>query len=149
MIQITTVGTQRLRLHPIRNGFGYLGHAHGWVGRNVVLYTFPTPLHTAQIWSRQTQQCIRVLICWMKRMRVGGGGLAESIEWFIEDQALLRSYDQAPHPPPHPSTSPISKLSLLLSLSVCRRSSLLTKGGGGGRGAKSYDREKAWPSIIH
>ncbi len=44
------------------------------------------------------------------------------------------------HPHPHP-TCPVSKLSLFLSLSVCCRSSLLM--GGGGRGAISYDREKA------
>ncbi len=45
-----------------------------------------------------------------------------------------------------------SKLSLFLSLSVYRRSSLLTgKGGGGGGGAKSYYGEKALcfePSYI-
>jgi hypothetical protein len=40
--------------------------------------------------------------------------------------------------------SPVRKLSLLLSLPVCRRSSLLTgeEGGGGGGGAKSYDGER-------
>ncbi len=32
-----------------------------------------------------------------------------SIEWFMEDQAFLRSYDLAPHPP----TPPVSKLSHL------------------------------------
>ncbi len=47
-----------------------------------------------------------------------------SIEWFIEDQAFFRSYCSAPRPPPSPS--PFSKLSLFLSLPVCRRSSLLT-----------------------
>ncbi len=45
-----------------------------------------------------------------------------------------------PTPFPH---SPFSNLSLLLSLPVCCRSSLLT--GAGGRRAKTYDREKAWP----
>ncbi len=46
-----------------------------------------------------------------------------------------------------PST--VSKLSLFLSLPVCRRSSLLTGEGGGGDegGAKSYDGEKAWSSV--
>ncbi len=45
--------------------------------------------------------------------------------------------------------SPVSKLPLFLSLHVCRYSSLLTgeTGGGGGCGADSYDRNKAWPSI--
>ncbi len=41
------------------------------------------------------------------------------------------------------TTSPMSKLSLFLSLLVCRQSRLLTGYGGGvggGRGAKSYDR---------
>ncbi len=42
---------------------------------------------------------------------------AESIEWFIEDQAFLRSYDSAPRPPP----SPLSRQQLvsLFSLPVC------------------------------
>jgi hypothetical protein len=44
---------------------------------------------------------------------VNGG----SIQWFIEDQAFLRSYDLAPLPL---LPSPISKMSLFLSLPVCR-----------------------------
>jgi hypothetical protein len=46
-------------------------------------------------------------------------------------------------------TLPVIKLSILLSLPVCRLSSLLTGEGkgGGGRGAESYHREKAWASI--
>ncbi len=75
-----------------------------------------------------------------------------------------------------PPPPPVSNLSFFLSLPVCRWSSLLTGedggggggggfvgggggvgggagggggGGGGGRGTKSYDREKAWPSIDH
>jgi hypothetical protein len=66
----------------------------------------------------------------------------------------LLSYDSPTRPPPF-STSPVSKLSLFLSLfyvtvSPVDSSSLLTGvGGGRGRGAKSYDREKAWPSIHH
>jgi hypothetical protein len=48
---------------------------------------------------------------------------------FIEAQAFLRSYDSAPLPPPYPS--PASRLSLFLSLPVCRRLSLLTKRKGG------------------
>ncbi len=51
---------------------------------------------------------------------------------------------------PTPSPSPVSNLSLFLSLPVCRRWSWLTERGGGRRGgAKSCDREKAWPSINH
>ncbi len=42
---------------------------------------------------------------------------------------------------------PVSQLSLFLDLPVCSQSNLLT--GGGGRGAKSYDREKAWSSTNH
>ncbi len=47
--------------------------------------------------------------------------------------------------------SPVSKMSLFLSLPVFRLSSLLTGEvwGGGGGGAKSYNREKAWSSTNH
>jgi hypothetical protein len=56
-----------------------------------------------------------------------------------------------------PPPSAANKLSLLLSLPVCRRSSFLTGverggrggGGGGGGGAKSYDSEKALSSVNH
>jgi hypothetical protein len=70
------------------------------------------------------------------------GLMPESIEWFIEDQALSPSYDIGSSPPV------FSKLSFFLSLHVCRRSSLLTGGGDGG-GAKSDYGKKAWPSINH
>ncbi len=48
-----------------------------------------------------------------------------------------------------PPSSPGCKLSLFLSLPVCRRSSLLTEEVWEGlwEGAKSYDEEKAWSSI--
>ncbi len=36
------------------------------------------------------------------------GRRTEIVEWFIEDQAFLRSYDSAPRPPPLPSTSCLS-----------------------------------------
>ncbi len=52
----------------------------------------------------------------------------ERIQWFIEEQAFLRLHA---HPLP-----PLS-----LCLPVCRRSSLLTGDGGGGRG-------RAWSRII-
>jgi hypothetical protein len=55
--------------------------------------------------------------------------LPERIELFtrIEDQGFSLSYCLAPPPPPPPS--PVSKLSLFLSIPVCRRSSLLTEKG--------------------
>jgi hypothetical protein len=57
----------------------------------------------------------------------------ESIERFIEDRAFLRSYDLLPTPPSlHPF--PLSRLSLFLSLPVCRRSKLLTGERGEGMG---------------
>ncbi len=64
----------------------------------------------------------------------------ESIEVIYRGPGFLA----APPPPP------VSKLPhLFLSLPLCRRSSLLTgEGEGCGRGAESYDRKKAWPSII-
>ncbi len=57
------------------------------------------------------------------------GGNTGSIDWFIEDQAFLRSYDSAP---PLPLPPVVMELSLFLSLPVCRRSSLLMGEGGGG-----------------
>ncbi len=67
--------------------------------------------------------------------------MCSSYERVLNDLSL--SYDLAPTPPP----SLINKLSLILSLPVCRRSRLLTGEGEGG--AKSYDSEKAWFSICH
>jgi hypothetical protein len=57
-------------------------------------------------------------------------------------QTFLWSYDSAPRPF-SPPPSPIGNLSLFLSFSVCRPSSLLT-GKGGGRGAKIIR-----PSVNH
>jgi hypothetical protein len=72
-------------------------------------------------------------------------GRAESIDRFIESQAFLRSlYDPTPRPPPSLS----NKLSLFLSLPVCRPSSLLTGEVGGGRGAKSYEPRKHGHPIF-
>ncbi len=48
------------------------------------------------------------------------GSEAEVIECFIETQAFSPSYDLAPSPPP------LSRQPAVLSLPVCRRSSLLT-----------------------
>jgi hypothetical protein len=69
--------------------------------------------------------------------------LQESIERFTEHQAFLRSYDSAPHPPP----SLVARQKVVsLSQSSCVSPVEPTNVGGG---AKSYDREKAWPSINH
>ncbi len=65
-------------------------------------------------------------------------------------QSFLLSYmmRSAPRPPLYPSLPSAS--CLLSQLHVCGRLSLQTReGGGGGRGAKLYDGEKAWPSINH
>jgi hypothetical protein len=58
----------------------------------------------------------------------------------VEDQASRTSYDLVPSPTP---SSPVSKLSLFLSLTVPP-----VEGKGGG-GAESYDCEKVWSSINH
>ncbi len=72
--------------------------------------------------------------------------IPKSIEWFIEDQAFSMSYDLARPPPP----SLISRLSLFLSLPVCRSVKhnryWRERGVWGGGGAKSYDAQKAWSS---
>ncbi len=52
-----------------------------------------------------------------------GGFSPESIQWFVEDQSFLRSYNLAP--------PLVSKLSLLVSLPVCRGLKLLRNGGKG------------------
>ncbi len=69
----------------------------------------------------------------------------ESIEWYIDWPGFLIVvwFSSVPTLPP----PPVSKLFLFFSLPVCRRSSLLT--GGGGRGDKVYYGEKAWSSINH
>ncbi len=59
---------------------------------------------------------------------------AESIEWFIDDQAFSLSYDLAPRTPP---------------AWLRKRDNLLTREveEGGGWGAQSYSGEKVWSSI--
>jgi len=63
--------------------------------------------------------------------------------FYIEDQAFLRSYDSAPRSPPLPSASCPS---FSVFLCVAGQAYWRVRGGGGGcgRGAKLYDREKAW-----
>jgi hypothetical protein len=69
------------------------------------------------------------------------GPVSESIEWFIEDQDFLRSCDSTPRPPHSPS--PVSNLSIFLSLPVCRRSSLLT-----GEGVEVVGEEPRKPEPL-
>ncbi len=116
-----------------------------------VFNTFPFPFRTIQIfwellystkkWNSVSNFC---------RLCLNGGIWTGRIEWFIETQALLRSYYLAPRPSLPPSFWVFHKQVVSLSLAVCLRSSLLTgkRAGGGGHGAKSYDRKKAWPSIY-
>ncbi len=69
---------------------------------------------------------------------------AESTECFIEDPAFLRSYDSAPPPPlPHPPVVSHHESSCVSPVDLADG-----RGGGGWPGAKSYDREKAGPSIY-
>ncbi len=65
------------------------------------------------------------------------------------DQAFLRSEESAPRPPPSSHSRPQH---ILLSQSSCVLPVELADGRGnekGGRGAKSYDHEIAWPFINH
>ncbi len=74
-------------------------------------------------------------------------GMSEGIECFTEDQAFLQSNDSGPRPPP---SRPLSRQQITsLSQSSCLSPVELILTGEGGRGAKSYDRERAWPSINH
>jgi hypothetical protein len=70
--------------------------------------------------------------------------VAESIEWFVADQAFLWSYDSAPRPPPSLSLS--RQQVFHLSQSSCVLPVELIGERGGGRGAKSFDHMKALPS---
>ncbi len=76
---------------------------------------------------------------------------AESVEWFIDGQAFSRCMIWLlAHPPPHP----LSRLYARPTRHTGRQrkwDNLLTgwRGGGGGeRGAKSYDRKKAKPGPL-
>jgi hypothetical protein len=64
----------------------------------------------------------------------------EDVELFIEDQAFLWSYNSAPRPPTYPLS--LEHIVSLFSLPVFRV--LTEEGGWVGRGAKSYNRKKAW-----
>ncbi len=93
-----------------------------------VLYELVTFLFYNQCTFFQLE--IRYWVCAPNITSLGKvtGYVSESIEWFIECQAFLRTYYSAPRPPPNlPSPFPVSKLPLRLNLPVCRRSSLLTR----------------------
>ncbi len=79
------------------------------------------------------------MLCPSQQEGIGGEQyrIAESTERFIEDQAFLRSSDSAPDP------SPVSKLSLFLSLPVSPVE--LTDGGGGGGGRNHTTARKPGP----
>jgi hypothetical protein len=66
---------------------------------------------------------------------------------FIENQAFSPSYDSAPSTP-YLLPSPVSKLSLFLSLPICCRSSILPREGV--QGSQIIRRKrKPWSSINH
>ncbi len=74
-----------------------------------------------------------------------------NIEWFIEDQVFLPSYDLAP--PPFPSHLSLSRQQVVSFNTSCvyqvGRAFWRERGEGGGGGAKSYDNKKAWSSINY
>ncbi len=89
--------------------------------------------------------CLRARDLSSLNVKKYGLSWSQSIEWFLEDEAFLLSYDLDPPYIPYPS--PVSK-SLFLSFPVCRRSSLLSEEGRRGEGMEpNYDGEKAWSSI--
>ncbi len=55
--------------------------------------------------------------------------VSESIEWAIESQVFLQSYDSATRSTPSPHPPSVSKLSLFLCLSVCPLLSYLRERG--------------------
>ncbi len=73
---------------------------------------------------------------------------SESIEWFIEDQAFLRSYESSKRPPPFLLPSPAVSLSQSSSVSPVELSDGRRGAGGGRRGAKSYYARKPGPLYI-
>ncbi len=82
---------------------------------------------------------------------MGGGEREQRVVNYLEKaQAFLQSYDSAPRPTPFVPFSRQQVFSLFLIIPV---SSVEVTDGRGGeervRGAKSYDREKAWSSINH
>jgi hypothetical protein len=96
-----------------------------------------------------------VLSCWNRKPRPYPSHTQVYLNLFVsiksrEDWIIYRGpsslavvwFGSTPSPFPH---SPDSKL----PLPVCRWSRLLAGEGGGGRGAKLFDRKKAWSSMNH
>ncbi len=75
-----------------------------------------------------------------------------SMIWVVHPGSWFFTYPEsgsateAPPPPPH--ASPFSKLSLVLSLPVCRLSNLLTGKGCGGGGEKPNHRSARNPASL-
>ncbi len=71
---------------------------------------------------------------------------AENVEWYIEDQAFLCSYDLAPRPSPPPPSPAVSDTQEYWEE---RRLADGGERGVGGRGANTYDSKKVLSSINH
>ncbi len=116
----------------------HVPHHVSWCGPSLHVSHFPNQIESSNccpallpaLVERHTWRVFLPTLC------VCLGAAAESIEWFIEDQASSPSYDLAP---PHPLLpSQVSKLPLSLSLPECYRSSLLTGEGGRGGGGPNH-----------
>jgi hypothetical protein len=109
------------------------------------IYYCSFPHHMVPSWGKLQYEHYTVLHSWVSLihtlyaeqviLHVKQRGLND-FNCLIEDQAFLRSHNSAPRPPPLPLS--VSKWSLFLIIPVCRRSSLLTGGGGG----------RVWSRII-
>jgi hypothetical protein len=74
------------------------------------------------------------------------GGIAESIKLFIEDQAFIDSDPRPLRPPPLPAVNKLPQSSCVPPVELTDERGV---GWRGGRGAKTYDRQKTWSSINH
>ncbi len=73
----------------------------------------------------------------------------ESIEWFLEGQAVSWSSDLAPRPPLSPPPMSVSSTGDTQEDWERETSCWRKRGKGGGRADESYDRKQAWSPIIH
>jgi hypothetical protein len=132
------------------------GHGGRFTYFNIYFYTVTTKSQPKKRkWGRNKDKKLQILVLHEMKKSVSVCALREpvspeSIEWFIEDQIYLRSYDSAPRPPP---PLPYSRHSSCFSFSVFLYMSPVDftdrRGGGNGGGAKSYDHEKARSSRNH